>query len=262
MIAMQALEFHRPVGFGTRTEAVHATIRAAIPRIDTDRYLHETSCSPRGSSARIRFSVPSRMLLELSNKPVNCSPEATMNAEYDLNFIDGTEDNLYPAIDGSVLRRSLKTLMKPAFCVDIGTPVSQAIAIMQTKRMGCVLVTNREKLFGIFTERDVLKKILGAPFDLKSTPITEVMTTNPQALNDDDTIAYAMNFMDLGGYRHIPIVNHDFVPVGVVSVKDIVSYFVEHFADEVLSLPPHPYSTADDALPADGDLPEEDSSDA
>lgn len=182
-----------------------------------------------------------------------------MNTDYDLNFIDGTEDHLFPAIDGTVLRRSLKTLMKPALSVEIDTPIGNAIHIMQTKRLGCVLVTSREKLLGIFTERDVLKKILGASFDLKTTPITEVMTTNPQALNDDDTIAYAMNFMDLGGYRHIPIVNHDFVPVGVVSVKDIVSYFVQHFADEVLSLPPHPYSSPEELLPGDGDLPEEDS---
>jgi CBS domain-containing protein len=182
-----------------------------------------------------------------------------MNPDYDINFIDGTEDHLFPAIDGTVLRRSLKTLMKPAFCVEIDTPISEAIHAMQTRRMGCVLVTSHRKLLGIFTERDVLKKILGVSFDLKATPIAEVMTTNPQALNDDDTIAYAMNFMDLGGYRHIPIVNHDFVPVGVVSVKDIVSYFVEHFADEVLSLPPHPYASADDALPVSGDLPEEDS---
>jgi len=182
-----------------------------------------------------------------------------MNTDHDMDFIDGTEDHLFPAIDGTVLRRSLKTLMKPAFCVEIDTPINQAIHAMQTRRMGCVLVTSRGKLLGIFTERDVLKKILGASFDLKSAPITEVMTTNPQALNDDDTIAYAMNFMDLGGYRHIPIVNHAFEPVGVVSVKDIVSYFVQHFADEVLSLPPHPYATPEDGLPVSGDLPEEDS---
>jgi CBS domain-containing protein len=182
-----------------------------------------------------------------------------MNEEFDINFIDGTEDQLFPSLDGTVLRRSLKTLMKPAFCVEIDTPISQAIHVMQTRRMGCVLVTSHGKLLGIFTERDVLKKILGVSFDLKYTPITEVMTTNPQALNDDDTIAYAMNFMDLGGYRHIPIVNHDFVPVGVVSVKDIVSYFVQHFADEVLNLPPHPYAAQEDLSSADGDLPEEDS---
>ncbi len=144
-----------------------------------------------------------------------------------------------PAIDTAVLRRSLKTIMKPAITCAIDTPINQAIFLMQTKRIGCVLVTSRNALLGIFTERDVLKKIIGSSFDLKAAPLSEVMTVNPHALYEDDTIAYAMNFMDLGGYRHIPVVNRDFEPVGVVSVKDIVSYFVNHFADEVLNLPPH-----------------------
>ncbi|MDH7515321.1 MAG: CBS domain-containing protein [Bacteroidota bacterium] len=145
----------------------------------------------------------------------------------------------FPVIDGNLLRRSLKTIMKPAITCSIDTPINQAIFLMQTKRIGCVLVTSRNVLYGIFTERDVLKKIIGSSFDLRTTPLSEVMTVNPHALYEDDTIAYAMNFMDLGGYRHIPIVNRDFIPVGVVSVKDIVSYFVQHFADEVLNLPPH-----------------------
>lgn len=162
------------------------------------------------------------------------------------NEPDYQEENhdaqLYSSIDVSILRRSLKTIMKPAITVSIDMPINECILLMQKKRIGCVLVTSHNKLLGIFTERDVLKKILGASFDLNQTPITEVMTTNPQVLNEIDTIAYALNFMDLGGYRHIPIVNNVFEPVGVVSVKDIVAYFVEHFADEVLNLPPHPYT--------------------
>lgn len=154
-----------------------------------------------------------------------------------------------PAFEVEDLRRSLRSLMKPAITVDIDVPIRDAIHLMQTKRIGCVLVTSHNKLLGIFTERDVLKKIIGAAFDLRSTPITEVMTINPQALNDDDTIAYALNFMDLGGYRHIPIVNEQFEPLGVVSVKDIVSYLVQHFADEVLNLPPHPLVLSEHEIP-------------
>jgi CBS domain-containing protein len=79
------------------------------------------------------------------------------------------------------------------------------------------------------------------------------MTVHPQALNEEDTIAYALNFMDLGGYRHIPIVNELFEPVGLVSIKDIVSYLVEHFADEVLNLPPHPLSHQEEDIPIPDD---------
>ncbi|MBR9974347.1 MAG: CBS domain-containing protein [Bacteroidetes bacterium] len=165
-------------------------------------------------------------------------------------------DPITPALEVDDLRRSLRTLMKPAITVELDTPVFDAINLMQTKRIGCVLVTSHGKLLGIFTERDVLKKIVGAAFDLRNTPITEVMTTHPQALNDDDTIAYALNFMDLGGYRHIPLVNEHFEPVGLVSVKDIVSYLVQHFADEVLNLPAHPLTKGEDDMPPLSDEPD------
>jgi CBS domain-containing protein len=144
------------------------------------------------------------------------------------------------AIDANTLRRPLKTIMKSAITVPIDAPIQEAIRLMQVKRIGCVLVTSNGKLLGIFTERDVLKKILGVSFDLQVTPITEVMTPNPQFLHEEDTLAYALNFMDLGGYRHIPVVNDRKEPTGLVSIKDIVSYVVEHFADEILNLPPHP----------------------
>lgn len=154
------------------------------------------------------------------------------------------------AIDVHTLRRPLKTIMKPAITVPIDAPIQEAIHLMQVKRIGCVVVTSHGRLLGIFTERDVLKKILGVSFDLQTTPITEVMTPNPQFLHEDDTLAYALNYMDLGGYRHIPIVNDRKEPAGLVSVKDIVSYVVEHFADEILNLPPHPDRTFDeDASP-------------
>ena len=173
-----------------------------------------------------------------------------MNVKDDANTgFGGDVDPITPALEVEDLRRSLRTLMKPAITVDLDTPIRDAIHLMQSKRIGCVLVLSHRKLMGIFTERDVLKKIVGASFDLRSTPITEVMTINPQALNEDDTIAYALNFMDLGGYRHIPIVNDLFEPVGLVSVKDIVSYLVQHFADEVLNLPAHPYTTDDEEFP-------------
>ena len=176
------------------------------------------------------------------------------DSPHDMALDPGDEQNI-PALEVSDLRRSLRTLMKPAITVDIDTPIRDAVHLMQTKRIGCVLVTSHRKLLGIFTERDVLKKIHGSSFDLRTTPTSEVMTINPQALNESDTIAYALNFMDLGGYRHIPIVNELFEPVGLVSVKDIVSYLVQHFADEVLNLPPHPLSISEEEdipVPEDG----------
>lgn len=152
------------------------------------------------------------------------------------------EQQYNPSLDMRLLRRSLRTIMKPASTVELDSTIQDAISLMQNKRFGCVLITDQKKLTGIFTERDVLKKIVGTSVDLRATSIQTVMTALPQALNEFDTIAYALNFMDLGGYRHVPIVNAEFEPVGIVSVKDIISFFVDYFADEVVNLPPHPFT--------------------
>ncbi len=155
------------------------------------------------------------------------------------------DDTYMTPFDASHLRRSLKTIMKPAIIMARETSVQDAVATMKSRRIGCVVITVERQLQGIFTERDVLKKIVGAELDLMATPLSAVMTPQPQSLGEFDTIAYALNFMDQGGYRHIPIVNAAFEPVGIVSIKDIVTYLVEHFADEILNLPAHPFTNPD-----------------
>jgi CBS domain-containing protein len=153
-----------------------------------------------------------------------------------------TKESFMTPFDVSHLRRSLKSIMKPAIVISPGSLIAEALDIMTTRRMGCVLIEENKRLCGIFTERDVLKKIAGSTIDIKTTPIGTLMTVNPQALCESDTIAYALNFMDQGGYRHIPIVSETYEPVGMVSIKDIVSYLVEHFADEILNLPAHRFA--------------------
>jgi len=156
----------------------------------------------------------------------------TSNPEFENDL-----DLSLPVLDAETLRRGVRTIMKHPLTITLDTSIAEAIRLMQTKHIGCVLITSDRKLYGIFTERDVLKKLIGAGFNLDTTPIAEVMTTNPQYLHDDDTIAFSLNYMYQGGFRHIPIVNSDLEPVGIVSVKDIVSYLVERFADEILNLP-------------------------
>ena len=63
---------------------------------------------------------------------------------------------------------------------------------------------------------------------------------DPETLSPDSPMAYALNVMSLGGFRHIPLVDAKGRPVGVVSVRDIVNHLVDHFSDKVLNLPPRP----------------------
>jgi CBS domain-containing protein len=120
------------------------------------------------------------------------------------------------------------------------TTVAEAVHAMVSHRQGCVLVTENDRLLGIFTERDVLTRVVAEEHDPKSTVVRDVMSRDPETLTADEMIAFAMNFMDVGGYRHVPLVDHDGNPKGVVSVRDVLRYLAEFFPEEVLTVPPRP----------------------
>lgn len=117
-------------------------------------------------------------------------------------------------------------------------PVGDAIRLMREKKVGCVLVCEQRRIVGIFTERDLLRRVFAQnkPLD---TPMSECMTPEPVTVHPKDSIGCAVKRMQKGGYRHLPVVI-DERPVGILSVKRIVHYLVEHFPTMVYNLPPHP----------------------
>lgn len=125
-------------------------------------------------------------------------------------------------------------------CVTTGTTVRAVMAILQEQKRGSILVCRDERLVGIFTERDVLR-LLARRGNLDA-PIDDVMVTNPTTIGADATVADAIQLMSAGGYRSLPIVDSQHRPVGVVKVKGIVHYLVEHFPKSIYNLPPvaHP----------------------
>jgi len=124
--------------------------------------------------------------------------------------------------------------------VPCGTSVDEATRLLQTHRIGCVLVTRGKDLAGIFTERDLLLKVLTEENKTKTTTVDQFMTPDPESLRPHDSIAYALNRMSLGGFRHIPIVDAQEQPIGIISVKDIVDLLVNEFPEAVMNLPPEP----------------------
>ncbi|MEE9289008.1 MAG: CBS domain-containing protein [Bacteroidota bacterium] len=131
------------------------------------------------------------------------------------------------------------SLNEPAV-LEVGSTVQRAIEMMQEKHVGCVLITKSGKMAGIFTERDLLMKSIGKGKKLTASKVEDFMTPEPESLQRDDMIAFAMNMMHLGGYRNIPIVDDQNTPVAVVSVKDILDYLIRFFPQEILNLPPRP----------------------
>ena len=114
--------------------------------------------------------------------------------------------------------------------------VAEAAQLMREKSVGCVLVCVDRKIVGLFTERDLMKRVMAAGKPL-SSPVAESMTPNPVTVHPKDSIATAIRRMEEGGYRHLPVVVDD-RPVGILSVKRIVHYLVEHFPATVYNLPP------------------------
>jgi CBS domain-containing protein len=122
--------------------------------------------------------------------------------------------------------------------VETTLSLAQTIRAMNEHHVGCALVVRGGKLAGIFTERDVLRKVAGAGIDLERTPVEKMMTPNQDTLPPSASVAFALREMSVEGYRHIPLVNADGTPVGVVSVRDIVRWLADLFPASVLNLPP------------------------
>jgi len=147
-----------------------------------------------------------------------------------------------PAELGSVLlKETLRdALSNPGLILDEATMLDEALRLMRERRQGCILVTRDGRLSGIFTERDVLMKIVGTKIDLSHTPLRQFMTRDPVRLPADAVVAFALNKMVTEGFRHVPITDDDGRPVGVVSMRDIIEYLSGFFPKDVLNLPPEP----------------------
>ena len=117
--------------------------------------------------------------------------------------------------------------------------VRDAIRLMQDHFVGCVFVTEYSRPIGVFTERDVLTRIMAGALPL-DTSILEVMTKNPQVITEGNSVANVIQTMYDGGFRHMPVVDDSGHLTHVVSVKRIVEYLVEHFPSTVFNLPPKP----------------------
>ncbi len=117
--------------------------------------------------------------------------------------------------------------------------VADAVALMRRHHVGCVLVCSAGRLVGLFTERDLLRRVLAAGLPLTVT-MAECMTPDPVVVDPKESIRAAVRRMEEGGYRHLPVVDDSGRPVGVLSVKRIVHYLVEHFPGTIHNQPPDP----------------------
>jgi len=118
------------------------------------------------------------------------------------------------------------------------TPLAQAIEAMKNDEGGCVIVSDDGRVAGIFTERDLLTKVLGEDVDLNS-PIKDWMQAQVETLTPEATIGEAVRLMNDRSFRNIPIVK-DGELHGSISVFDIITYLAECYPKATMNLPPLP----------------------
>jgi len=122
--------------------------------------------------------------------------------------------------------------------VEKGTSLANALNLLQGKKQNCLLIVDNDVLVGILTERDILLKVTGKGFDLELVTVEEFMTYNPECLSPEDPLAYALNKMHVGGFRHVPVVDDNRHPKGLISITDIISTIADYFSREIINLPP------------------------
>ena len=103
------------------------------------------------------------------------------------------------------------------------TPIRAAVGKMLARNVGCILVVKDKKLVGLLTDRDILLRVAGKDIDPEKTPIAAIMVKNPMALDEDDSIAYALNKMSVGRYRNLPFLKNG-EPSGFISIKTILRF--------------------------------------
>ena len=121
--------------------------------------------------------------------------------------------------------------------------VREAVDLMRERRIGAILVTKADGLVGIFTERDLLNRVVGEKLDPDTTKLSEVMTNNPDRIGPNDRCRTALDLMQSKGYRHLPVVDGEKV-VAVLSVRDLFNAVRQDLEHEVKEQQAFIYDTA------------------
>lgn len=124
--------------------------------------------------------------------------------------------------------------------VPTGTPLRDALVQMRERSGEPILIADGRRLAGILTERDVLTRILGKAVD-ENRPVDQYMTTTPHTIAADATLIQAMQAMEQGHFRNLPLVDENGNVVGLLRQQDLLGYIAEAFPQEILNLPPRPH---------------------
>ena len=150
------------------------------------------------------------------------------NCMKSLRDLDVPRSDATSGLVRSVMEDNLSHLdQMKALTVRPDEPALSVTRRMKEAQTGCALVIDDEgKLAGIFTEHDVLRKVVGAGAEAENVPVSQLMSVNPETLKESDSVASALNKMAVGRYRHVPIARTD-GSYSVASIKSVLKYIAQ-----------------------------------
>ncbi len=152
--------------------------------------------------------------------------DSCINCKLDLSNFDvpAPQDR----VERSLMEDPVGVLKAPTpICLHESTTVSQALDIMLDQNIGALLVVDSSnKMLGIFSERDLLNRVLDDPNEYPDRPISDYMTADPETVRSNDRLAFVLHKMDNGGYRHLPVLK-DGKPIAMISVRDMLQHILK-----------------------------------
>ena len=117
-----------------------------------------------------------------------------------------------------------------------GDTVYDTAKTMKETKRGAVIVLDGGKLVGIFTERDIMTKVVVEKRDPQSTKVKDVMVSPVITVSEDDSIEDALKFMSKRHIRHLPLLDKQGKPIAMVSIRDVLRHRMKELRDESESL--------------------------
>ncbi len=134
------------------------------------------------------------------------------------------------ALERSLAEDTLEVMsIRPFKAIPPTTPIEEAMRLMVEMDIACLMITEKNKLVGIFSERNVLDHVAFDFEKMRHRPIREAMTPEPVALHITDTPGKALNLMAIGGFRHVPILDMEDKVTGILGPRRVTAYLQHYF---------------------------------
>jgi CBS domain-containing protein len=121
---------------------------------------------------------------------------------------------------------------RPLFAAEADETVAEAATRMVALNVGAILVLDQGALRGIFSERDLMKRVVVPGLDPETTRLAQVMSVDLIKGDEETTVEEAMDMMRRCGCRHLPVMRSETV-VGFISMRDLMLHELEQRADEI-----------------------------